>query len=77
MLVNFLWRICLSGVKIHILTNFQYSSINIVVNKFFDLLDFLILPIGTGVTWAHQNLYGEITLPIIWGKHLIRWSTFF
>ena len=61
MLVNFLWRICLSGVKIRILVNFHYSSIIIVVNKFFDLLDLLTLPIGTGVAWAHQNLYGEVT----------------
>ena len=58
MLVNFLRRIGFSGVKIHILTNFHYSRINIVVNIWFRLLT---LPIGTAVSWTRQNLSGDAT----------------
>ena len=44
MLVNFWRRVRVSGVKIHILTNFHYSSINIHGNKFFDPIDFGTTP---------------------------------
>ena len=65
MLVNVVWRICLSVVKIHILTNFHYSSINIVVNKLFDRLDLLTLPIGTRVTLGTPN-----TPKFVWWNYI-------
>ena len=61
MLVNFLWWIRVSGVKMHILTNFHYSSNNIGWNKLFGLFDH---PIGIEMTWTTHDQYGVFSYPM-------------